>query len=344
MSTATEQPADQETTLAEDLAAAFGEENAEEVSAADGDGEGTETEQEADAGTQDTEVTAEADDDGTGDEADSEATEESIAPPEHWPQADKEVFSKAPKDVQEWAIRRDKELQADYTRKTQEIAQFRREYEPVDQLFEPYKDQLRAQGDSPAQVIERYIAMEQFVERDPVNAFRWLANRYNVDLSTLTQSQEPADPQIQALQSELSNLRAQVTQREQLTTQEQQNTLVQQIQSLAEEKDANGNLVRPHFNEVMDDMARLARAEQAAGRVPDVKSLYETAVWANPSIREKMLTAQQQSEQKKRDEAARAKAAAAKKAAKSVSGSPAGPAPSSEDIGLREQLERAYTP
>jgi hypothetical protein len=50
--------------------------------------------------------------------------------------------------------------------------------------------------------------------------------------------------------------------------------------------------------------------------------LYETAVYANPATREKVLTAQRQQEEAKRVEEAKAKAASARKAGSSVTGAP----------------------
>ena len=93
-------------------------------------------------------------------------------------------------------------------------------------------------------------------------------------------------------------------------------------------------------------MSHLALAAKQAGQpLPPLKELYESAVWANPSTREKLRTADtQQAEQKRKDEA-RAKAAAAKKASSSVTGAP-GPGQATNqgrqsDKSLREQLEEA---
>lgn len=332
-------------TLNEDLAAAF--ENYEE-----------EDEQETGVEEESSEV-SEGDEEGNSDdgggeredspeESESEESEEqasaedSLEPPDHWSAADKETFSKAPKEVQEWALRRHKEMEADYTRKTQEIAEFKRDYEPIEQMFAPHKSYLRTQGLTPADVVQRWHAAEQFLTEQPVEAIKWLAGNYGVDINQLAQQEQPADPQIQQLNQKIAGLESQLTERQQAEVQQRQSQIMDQIQSFASETDEAGNPARPYFNDVMEDMVSLARAEQAAGRTPVLKDLYDKAVWANPQVREQVLSAQRKAAEEKQAQEARAKAAAAKKAAKSVSGQPSGSTPSSDDLGLRESLERAF--
>jgi hypothetical protein len=111
-------------------------------------------------------------------------------------------------------------------------------------------------------------------------------------------------------------------------------------------KDEKGNLLHPHMADVEGMMTALAQAALASKQpVPSLKELYETAVYATPSTREKVLTAERQQEETRRTEEARSKAAAARKAGSSVQGAPGpGQAPqgkSTDGLSLREQLEAA---
>jgi hypothetical protein len=119
-----------------------------------------------------------------------------------------------------------------------------------------------------------------------------------------------------------------------------------QVNQFKSAVDPSGQLLHPHFDEVEDLMASLANAALASKQpVPSLDQLYETAVYANPSTREKVLAAQRQQEETKRIEEARAKAASARKAGSSVTGAPgSGQAPngkSMSELSLREQLEAA---
>lgn len=347
MGTDENQPA--EKSLNEDLAAAFEE---YEVEDEESPREGTESEDvsESDESGEDTDKVGEgedssgesereqSDDDEPADKGDGE----SLAPPDHWSAEDKETFAKAPKDVQEWALRRHKEMEADYTRKTQEIAEFKREFEPIEQMFAPHKAYLRTQGLTPADVVQRWHAAEQFLTEQPVEAIKWLAGNYGVDINQLAQQEQPSDPQIQQLNQKIAGLESQLTQRQQAEVQQRQSQIMNEIQSFASETDEAGKPAHPYFEDVMEDMVSLARAEQAAGRTPVLKDLYDKAVWANPQVREQVLSAQRKAAEEKQAQEARAKAAAAKKAAKSVSGQPSGSTPSSDDLGLRESLEQAF--
>lgn len=163
------------------------------------------------------------------------------------------------------------------------------------------------------------------------------------------------------VQAELKALREQVGQfGQKFQTIEQREHAARQVQQQAEEAavdktitdfksavDDKGQLLHPHFDEVRPTMDTLAQAALASKQfpMPTIKELYETAVWANPSTRDKVLTARAQQEEAKRVEEARAKAASARRAGSSVTGAPGtGQAPSGRqgsELSLREQLEAA---
>ena len=116
---------------------------------------------------------------------------------------------------------------------------------------------------------------------------------------------------------------------------------IDQFKSAVDDK---GTLLRPHFEELEQDMLSLVQGRIANKQtVPPLQELYETAVWANPSTREKMLAAREQAEQQKRVDQDKSKAAAARKAAVSVTGAPgsgqAAQVRNTPQRSLREEIE-----
>lgn len=309
---------------------------------------------------------------------------ESKEPPTHWSAAAKETFKALPEQGQKFVLDRFKAMEGDYTRKTQEIANFKKEYGRVDEMFAPHKEVLRQKGFTPSSLIEAWANVETKLAAGPdsaVEVIKGLVNGYGIPPEKLaaafgltrqqaTQVQDGKQPVAvengqpvavpPEVARELQQLREQVgsfgqkfqtiEQREEATRRaqefQQEQAAENQVNEFRSAKDDKGNLLHPHMEEVESLMTSLANAALASKQaVPSLKELYETAVYANPSTREKVLTAQRQQEEAKRTEAAKAKAANARKAGSSVTGAPGpGQAPngkSSSDLSLREQLEAA---
>lgn len=277
--------------------------------------------------------------DVVGPESTEQPAEELLSAPEHWADADKEVFSNAPRDIQEWALRRHKEMEGDYTRKNQERADFVRAWEPVQELYAPHVDQLRQIGLTPQEHIRRLANADLMLNQDPIRGIQHVAQMYNIDLSQLTGQQEEVEtnPELNSLRQELAQLRNDISTQQQAADAAKHQSVLSNIEAFSGEKDAEGNPLRPYFDDVMEDLVNLARAERAGGREPDLNTLYERAVWANPEVRQKILAAEKAAEAKKADEEARAKAAKAERASASVSGEPGASVPT-EDLDLREMI------
>lgn len=312
----------------------------------------------------------------------SAATDSKDAPA-HWSQADKDKFNALAPDGKAFVLDRFKAMEGDYTRKTQEVAHLKKEYGPVDELFAPHKDVMRQKGFTPRGLIEAWANVEQKLAAGPdsaIDVIKGLVGGYNIPVAkiaaalglTPAQAAAATDTQATAVQdgkvvelppavaAELQALREQVgqfgqkfqtiEQREANTRRaqelQQEEAVVNQVNQFKSAVDEKGNPKHPHFDEVESHMTALAQAALASKQaVPSLDQLYETAVWANPSTRDKVLTAQRQQEESKRVEEARAKAASARRAGSSVTGAPGtGQAPSGRqgsELSLREQLEAA---
>lgn len=271
-----------------------------------------------------------------------EVKEVTFAPPEHFSDDDKKIFEGLPQEQQEWMLGRYKNMEADYTKKTQAHAEFKTTYEPIDQLIEPIRQNLVLSGITPALYIQRLMTADQYLNSQPKEAIKWLMQSYGVSLDALEgEADDTSDPEIQGLRKELTDLRSSLESRQKADETALYTSAANQISEFREAKDEAGKPLHPLLDDVMEDITRLAHAERAIGRQPDLADLYDRAVWANPATRAKALEVQSkvQAETAKREAAK--KAAKAKEAASSVEGAPAGTEETPlADLPLREQLKR----
>lgn len=303
-----------------------------------------------------------------------------IEPPQHWSEADKAKFKAMPLEAQSWVIDRDKAMTADYTKKTTEIAAFKREYGPVAEMFAPHEAALRQSGYTPATLIKAWADVEQqLMSGKAVDVLVDIASKYKADKAELArrlgfgvqaapgvetppqpqgQTAAPIPPELQAkLQTYDQFIAQQQMERQQEAAnrqREEANRVMSTIDQFRDAKDATGNLLHPHFAAVEDAMTRLAIAARTSGQpVPSLDELYDQAVWANTSTRAQVLEAQRAAEEAQRKAAeaervkeARAKAERAKRAASSVTGSPSsgqsGARSGDGERTLREILQANY--
>lgn len=279
-------------------------------------------------------------------------------PPANWSAEDKAKFKGLPADGQEFLLRRHSAMEADYTRKTQDIAAFRKDFEPVKQMFDPHKDDLARAGYTPATLVQAWYNVERELQAGRgVGIVKSLVDGYKLDRQEVAKAlglvapsaapgveQPPAatpetpvaaiPPELQARLSQHEQFISQIQRERQeqaaATQREQESRVMSTIDQFRGAKDASGNLSHPHFAEVEDHMTRLIIAARTSGSpVPALDELYDQAVWANPSTRAKALEAtqaatqaQQAAAEAERTKEARAKAERARRAGSSVTGSP----------------------
>lgn len=105
---------------------------------------------------------------------------------EKWTSAQKEMFKRQPPEVQEFILGRHKALEADYFKKTREFAGFRKDYEPVEQIFAPHREVMRQKGLTPRSLIEAWTNVETRLTRgEGVDVIKGLIQGYNIDRAQL---------------------------------------------------------------------------------------------------------------------------------------------------------------
>lgn len=270
-----------------------------------------------------------------------------VEAPQHWPQADRDMFAKQAPEAQKWLLDRHKAMETDYTRKTEGIA-------PLLQEIDRASPYLRSINATPEAAFQALLSTEYTLRHgtpdQKVAAVQRILNDYKITLpgSTSRPTETPAageqsaadqseweDPAVAALRKEIADLKQAEQQRQQLTAAEMEQRAISELRAFEAEKTADGKPAYPHFASVIDEMTRLALVERAQGRQPNLKSLYEVAVYANPATRAQLL-ADQQAEQQRKIEAeieakrkaqeaeTKAKAEQARKASASVTGAPRG--------------------
>ena len=265
------------------------------------------------------------------DEAEQETAEaqelEPMAAPNHWPKDFAAKFEALEAPAQHMFMERYKDLEGDYTRKTQEIAKYKKRNEAFDEIMEPFKGDFERAGMDEVGAVRQLLAAHDYLRKDPQNAIAWLANQYGVDMAAIgndpAAEDEFADPQVKQLQQQVAQLTGFIQ-----NQQTQQQSQVQQstqslIDQFAAETDANGNPKHPHFDRVRGVMGSLISSENAK----DLATAYEMAVYADPELRQeqvKAMAAAQSQDNVKTEAVKKAKKAARSKVRGSAS--PAAPA------------------
>ncbi len=294
------------------------------------------------------------------DEPELKFEEPAAAVPQHWSAADKEMIASLPKEHQAKVVDRYKAIEAGFTPKLQRLSQMEKEFSPVLEMFAPHAEGLRRNNQTMADVIKAWGGVERDMQQGGQTAAQRVAGiikAYNIDPGAVAQvlmgeapsQAAPAAPVIPPeFMRRVDAVEQRVMAREQAERAAREATVDQQIQAFISEKDpATGQLKYPFFSELENDMVLLAQTFQSQRMpIPDVATLYDRAVYANPETRSKLLAAQEAEAQRKAAAERKAKAVAAQRASASVAGSSGGgQTTASQRSGTRslhEELEANY--
>jgi len=163
-------------------------------------------------------------------EKDAEDSEpaEAIAAPMSMSAEDREKFDALPPESQKWLSDREQQREADYSRKTTELAERGKSYDRLEQVIAPRRPGFAVDGMDDATAVSQLFALSDMASQDLLGFTRYLFNARGVPLSALTEPSAgdiPADPQMMALQQRMHGL---------------ENHLTQQ-QAQAEDRQANAN-------------------------------------------------------------------------------------------------------
>ena len=259
-----------------------------------------------------------------------EAAEESgeeddtLEAPQHWSQVDRETFHSLDSEGQDFLLRRHREMEADYTRKTQDISEIRK-------AVDEYKGDIDLAGLTPGQAIRNLLAVNKYLRESPQEAVQWIAQSNGVNLQNQNTQDFPemgedyddyssTDPEVDTLRQEINMMKQQQLQQSTSQANQEKMRVEAVIEAFKSQKDTEGNLKHPYFQDLEKEMAVLANADRMVGKNPDIHDLYERAVWSNPDVRKKKLSEVQKSESANTRASKKAKLDRARKASSGVRG------------------------
>ena len=220
-----------------------------------------------------------------------------LAPPGPWSASQKEMFKSLPEAAQRFLIERHQAMEADHHRKTQAVANIRRDHDAIGALFAPYREVMQARGITPRQVIEYWADTERRLgQGDGIAVIRGIAEGYNIDptkiaaaLGVTTQAgeqrngerraanapqpqrQSPAD--VEAALAEIARIKERLAAEDRARAEAGRSAQeagrlkrIADIEKFKSEADEHGNLLRPYAAEVEEDMLHLAYVAPDQGR------------------------------------------------------------------------------
>jgi hypothetical protein len=234
----------------------------------------------------------------------ADPAQQPVEPPSRWSDADKAAFAKLPTEAKQILVERSKAMEADYTRKTQEVAQKERVLEPLLQKVTPWVGYLNDRGIAASDAFDQFMNVEhtlsQGTPQQKLEAFAYLAKLYNVDISAAQAGGQPADvlspdwvdPQVSQLGQQVQNLAQALTQMQQDAQARERSLAQAEFASIGAAKDTSGQPKYPHFERVRSRMIKLV----AEGDADTWDDAYLDAVYADRELRQQMTTAQTESQ------------------------------------------------
>lgn len=254
---------------------------------------------------------------------DAKATEPAQAPevevitaPNSYKQEYKESFNTLPHDWQKYLAAREKEME-------QGLSRARNENNWVNNLYNPRKDSLTAQGYKNAQeYFETLVGIADALDQDPNGTIAKLSNIYG-------SNPNPSQPTV--LEQQINSLAQSQQEMRNYIDSVRNERIANEWNSFVNAKDEAGNLKHPYIEEVKDEMQTLFKA----GIAKNYEDAYARAIWQVEDVRNKLMAAKTQSE-------IATKQANAQKV-KSASFNPSSKADqATKEMSLREEIARTY--
>jgi hypothetical protein len=288
---------------------------------------------------------SEAEDEETeiADEDEQEAEEApAIETPEALNAAQKEAFAAIPDEAKKIVSELYDSMKADYTRKTQGLADQGRLATEFQQTVQPYEALIRAEGGTPIGAVKDLLntayLLRQGTPQQKLSLIAQTAQQFGVDLSQLSQGYDP-NSTVAQLQNELHGLKQTLNQYTTSQTQAVESQAIETIQGFQSAVGDDGNPLHPYFEDVKIEMGALLEK----GSAKDLEEAYDMAVNANPRTRAILRENEGKATQLRLARERKEKAAKAKKAEGLPSGKPGASASKPKTLAeeLSEQWDRS---
>lgn len=270
-------------------------------------------------------------------ETEENTTEQaSIEAPDNWSKEMKEAFAELPTDkAKEVMLEQYKNMQADYTKKTTEVADERRYNKQIKDIFEPHREHLKMLGiPNEVEAIKRLVELDMFARKDPAGYVKYVSKGLGVDLESLIFDEpQQQNPETSQFNQELALLKQKIGLMEQEKQQQSYLQIQQEIDNFKNATDASGNLKYPLFDDFAIQIGHILENDKEA----TLESAYKKATEnVYKYFSEKQVV--QLDEQRKKAELGKAKSAGRGVSTPSFTNANGVPAETLDDIinvGLR---------
>jgi hypothetical protein len=222
------------------------------------------------------------------DEGNAEPESQITTAPQSMSAKDREAYYALTPEQQKWVSDRDREQQADYTKKTMEVAEQRKYYEDLDRVAGSRREQFAMNGMNVAQGFEQLLSLSDFAQRDPIGFTSYLLESRGLSLADVANQQAggqvPSDPQIVDLQQRLAAQENHIAQQNQQQLEQQGQVVSGVINDFASK--------HPFYEDLHDDMVPIVVSlkESKPGLSHDqyLDMAYKMAAAANDNVSSKM--------------------------------------------------------
>ena len=216
----------------------------------------------------------------------SEPDNQTITAPQSMSAKDREAFYTLPPESQQWISDRVKSQEADYTRKTMEVAEQRKMYDKLEQAIAPRRQQFAMGGMDDSTAIGQLFALSDYAESDPVGFSRYLLNQRGIPISALTEPgvENHVDPQMLAMQNRLQGFENHFSQQQAQQEQQEGAVVSGVIDGFASDN--------PFYGELESEMIPIVSAlrESKPGLTSEqyLATAYKMAIAANDEVAAKI--------------------------------------------------------
>ena len=242
----------------------------------------------------------------------SEPENQTITAPQSMSAKDREAFYTLPPESQQWISDRVKSQEADYTRKTMEVAEQRKMYDKLEQAIAPRRQQFAMSGMDDSTAIGQLLALSDYAESDPVGFSRYLLNQRGIPISALTEPgvENHVDPQMLAMQDRLQGFENHFAQQQAQQSEQEGAVVSGVIDGFASEN--------PFYSELESEMIPIVSAlrESKPGLTSEqyLATAYKMAIAANDEVAAKINVDLKAKSEAERISKAKKQSSAAKRA------------------------------
>jgi hypothetical protein len=261
--------------------------------------------------------------------------DDDIELPVGWKADKKELWKSTPPEIREYIMEREEERNKGFYRGRQEFAE-------IDRVTEPYKEELKRAGVPLSKAIEQAFAWNKYLEQNPHQALMDLSQRLGVDLRSIgqvVQAAEPQDPYVRQMYETTAQMQARLEAMEREREMTYENSIKSEVNAFMNRKDASGKLMFPYAEELSQDIISLMPLVRGANPEISTQQLleesYTRAMRANPNTWTKY---QKQLEQKQKEDS-KQRLQKVKNASLSVTGSQDTAQSRTPPTGIREIME-----